>query len=114
MKITNGSFIKMVRGDSESLTVEMQDVNGNIKPFMSGDSLTFTMRHSIKSEVDIKKTVTEFNEDGTATFLFYPEDTKELEENCYVYDIQLTFSTGAIVTIIPEGMFTLMPEVSYE
>ncbi|MCD8124274.1 MAG: hypothetical protein LUE23_04445 [Lachnospiraceae bacterium] len=47
----------------------------------------------------------------TMELVIDPEDTKDLAFGRYVYDIQLTKSTGEVDTFIPKGTLKLTEEV---
>ena len=112
--IINGTNLSMIRGDSESIVLTLQE--GEEKSsFLEGDTLYLTVKERVISEEKtFQKVVTEFNEDGTATIEILPEDTKDVEFKTYVYDIQLTRKDGAVTTIIPPSDFTIKGEVTYE
>ena len=113
IKIRN---ITMVRGDSESITVKCFTESGGTKtasPFTTGDTVTFTVRKDPKSTILLQKAITEFDENGYAVILLYPEDTSGMDFGKYVYDIQLTRSDDSVTTIVPISSFILAEEVTY-
>lgn len=113
MKI-EGTNLSMVRGDTEVIQVKCKDQNGNDVPFVTGDTLYFTVKVSAKTEDKmLQKVITEF-ENGIALIPINPEDTKSLAIKDYVYDIQLNRANGDVKTIIKKSIFTLEEEVTYE
>ncbi len=113
MRIT-GTSISMIRGDSESIVVSCRDINGNPVPFEPGDTVYFTVKETVNTDVKLlQKQVTEF-ENGKAIIEILPEDTKHLRFQSYVYDIQLTKAGGVVTTIIPPSKFRVEGEVTYE
>ena len=109
-----GTDIYMIRGDNESLTISMEDAQGNAIPFEEGDTVYMTVKKSTATQEKVmQKTATEFV-DGKATFEIEPEDTKELSPYKYVYDIQLTKAEGEVRTLIKPSAFVVEPEVTYE
>lgn len=105
--------IEMVRGDSETLNVRIEDSNGLV-PFVTGDTVYFTVKKDIQLlEKDLQVTVTTFN-NGQAEVNIKPQDTKTMEPGRYIYDVQVTFSSGEVKTIIPEATFVVRGEVTHE
>lgn len=105
----NGLSLEMTRGDTESITVTCEG-----HPFEQGDIIEMTVRKRASSEDRaLYKRVEEFNEDGSATIPINPEDTEEMSFGAYMYDIQLTFADGTVVTIIKPNSFVLLEEVTY-
>lgn len=108
----NGTNLSMMRGDSDSLTVNCMD--GDIpRPFEDGDIVGFTVRYGYDTQPPIiEKTATTFR-DGAAVFDFAPEETQELQPGKYIYDIQLTESNGRVTTIIEPSNFELRGDVTH-
>lgn len=103
----NGTKLAMVRGDSESITVQCTP------SFVIGDIITFTVRKTVTDPIVIQKTVSTFDNEGKALIIISPGDTESLDFDDYVYDIQLTSHTGAIMTIIEPSRFRIKEEVTY-
>lgn len=113
MKIT-GTDLSMIRGDTESITVELQDKDGNPMPLEDGDTIYFTVKTSVNNEEKIlQKVITEFT-NGKAPIVIEPEDTKSLDFVRYVYDIQLTRANGEVRTLVGPSTFAIGGEVTYE
>lgn len=109
----NGKNIRLVRGDSDSITVQLSEGN-EAKPLVVGDRVYFTVKKSpYESAKVLQKTITEFV-DGKAIIPITHDDTKDMEFKSYVYDIQITFADGTVKTIVPPSQFEIMPEVTYE
>lgn len=109
MRIGIDNNIKMIRGDSEAITVSCEQ-----QPFETGDKVTFTVRKSRKDTTKhIRKDVTEFVE-GKALITIDPQDTDNLEFGDYIYDIQITRADGTVKTIVRPAVFTVELEVSYD
>ena len=98
--------ITMTRGDSESITVRCSE------PFVSGDTVYFTVREDAESPVSLQKVITEFP-DGEAVIGIYPQDTESMDFGEYVYDIQVTRADGTVTTLIVPSKFKLNEEVTY-
>lgn len=102
----SGTKLAMVRGDSESITVQCSP------SFEEGDVVTFTMRKDIEEPIALQKVVSEFDS-GKAYIIFRPADTSGLDFDDYVYDIQLTKADGTVTTIIEPSVFKIKEEVTY-
>lgn len=113
MKV-NGRNISMTRGDNEVIKVSLTDKDGAHVPLVSGDTVHFTVKTDTLTNTKlIQKIITEFI-DGDAYISIEPRDTKLLDYNSYVYDVQLTKANGNVVTVVPPARFTVLEEVTYE
>ncbi|MDF2841757.1 MAG: ArtI [Herbinix sp.] len=113
MKIV-GTNMHMSRGDSESIAVMFRDSDGNHIPLVTGDTIYFTVKKSIlDTEKKLQKIITTFI-DGKAIVQIDPIDTKNLPYGKYVYDVQLTKSSGNVTTLITPSDFVICGEVTYE
>ena len=102
----NGTKLAMVRGDSESITVQCS------VPFASGDAVYFTVRQTVEDPIVLQKIITEFDT-GKAIIVINPSDTEPLDFDDYVYDIQLTRADGTVTTLIEPDRFRIKEEVTY-
>ncbi len=103
----DGTNLKMFRGDTECISIDMKDEEGVPVPLVGGDTVYFTIKKSVhREEIVLQKIITDFN-DGAAIIPFAHEDTKEIAPRIYVYDIQLTRADGTVKTIIPPSDFTI-------
>jgi len=103
-----GTNLAMTRGDSESITVICTS-----DPFVSGDTVTMTLRPEVDEAIALQKVVTEFN-DGAAVIGIAPADTANLTMDMdYVYDIQVTRANGTVTTLVKPSRFTIEEEVTY-
>ena len=113
MKIS-GSDISMVRGDSETIVVSVNNEDGSLRPLEEGDTIYFTVKKDAHTkEKALQKVITDFV-DGTALIKIEPEDTRNLMYRPYVYDIQLTEADGTVTTIIKKSTFRVSEEVNHE
>ena len=107
-KIT-GSDITLTRGDSLVLNLQLTK---NGEPYVpeQGSEIRFAMKKrytDADEDVVLLKTIPI----DTLILEIEPEDTKELTMNkAYVYDIQLTDSSGRVDTFL-SGKFTVGEEV---
>lgn len=105
----NGTTIKMTRGDTLLVQIEMEDSEGNAYTPQEGDEIRFAMKQKYTDEQTlIHKTIPT----DTLTLKLDPEDTKSLTAPAsYVYDIQLTTAEGIVDTFIAKAKLTLTEEV---
>ena len=101
----NGTEMRMLRGDTEVVTVSCETDEGERRPFVDGDKITFTVGTSLGRTL-VAKTVTQF-QDGAAVVALAHEDTNGLPPGEYRYDVQLTAADGTVKTIIPPSRFVL-------
>lgn len=113
MKV-NGTDLQVIRGDTEAINVNVRDASGVSVPFVTGDTVYFTVKKSVYDTAKLfQKVVTTFTE-GSAHIEIAPEDTKLLNPGRYVYDIQLTKVDGSVKTIVPPSKFEIAGEVTHE
>lgn len=104
----NKSEISITRGDTAKLNISVVNSNGDAYQLSSSDKLTLTVKKTFLSDkAVISKTVV-----GASTIKLNPSDTAGLAFGEYVYDVQLTNSSGDVYTIIPPSLFEVMPEVT--
>lgn len=103
-----GTTITLTRGDTFAADIGISQPNGDPYIPSEGDSVRFAMKRSTKDdEVLILKEIPV----ETMRLILDPEDTKDLEFGNYVYDIQLTKSTGEVDTFITKSTLVLTEEV---
>lgn len=114
MKII-GNSIFMTRGDSETITVSLQDSAGVDVPLTAGDTIYFTVKPDTQTDEKIlQKVVTSFT-DGKAIIAIVPSDTKHLPAPIeLMYDVQLSKADGSVITIVKPSKFVVEGEVTYE
>lgn len=101
--------ITMTRGDDVSFSVTLYS-DGTLYTMNAQDVLKFTVRQKLKRGTEtplIQKTYT-----GTSTISLADTDTSDLAYGQYVYDVEVTLSTGAVHTVIEPHKFVLDGEVS--
>ena len=114
MKIV-GRDIYLIRGDSASLLIRLQEKNGAPHPLAEGDTIYFTVKQTATDmEKVLQKVIKEFTEEGVAEINFLPTDTKNLDFGQYKYDIQWNRVDGSVQTLVPVSKFWLMEEITYE
>lgn len=109
----DNTAITMIRGDTEELIFSLQDEEGNLVPLTPGYTVYFTVKKSTKMlPIVFQIIVTEFTDEGEAIIRIEHEDTKDLPEGEYVYDIQVTMNNGTVKTVIPPSLFVLLGDVT--
>lgn len=104
----NDKTITLTRGDSLAIKLDIFDSEGNAYTPSSGDVIRFAMKKSYSdSECLISKVIP----NDTMMLSLAPSDTKELPFGSYVYDIELTYESGAVDTFIDRATFRLTEEV---
>lgn len=103
-----GTSITLTRGDSFAADIGIIQPDGAPYIPSEGDQIRFAMKRNVKDEevLILREIPIE-----TMRLVLTPEDTKELEFGSYVYDIQLTKSTGEVDTFITKSTLTLTEEV---
>ena len=110
--IRNGTELSMVRGDTEEILVGMKEKDGEAIAFIDGDTVYFTIKTSIYTDVkSLQKVVTTFD-DGKALILIDANDTKSKEYGLYRYDIQLSRANGKVTTLVEDSPFIIKGEVT--
>lgn len=103
-----GTSITLTRGDSFAADIGIVQPDGEPYVPSEGDRIRFAMKRNVKDEEVL--ILREIPID-TLRLVLNPEDTKDLEFGSYVYDIQLTKSTGEVDTFITKSTLTLTEEV---
>ena len=105
----------ITRGDSYSLTVIIKDQDGNVLELEQEDTVYFTVKKSTEtSTIALQKIITSFTEEGYCNIEIEPQDTKEFRYGNYVYDIQVSYANGNVLTIIKPSRLIIGEEVTYD
>lgn len=86
--------IKMTKGDSASLRIDLKKADGSSYVMQEGDKLTMTVRKVIGSSV-LMQIVSEDN-----VIYISPSDSKKLPVGSCVYDIELKTASHDVFTVI--------------
>ena len=98
--------IEMVKRDTGPIAVRPK-VKGTEEYLLTdGATLYFTLRKIQDGSILLRKEATEF-EDGIGIITLESEDTQNLEEGTYIYDLVMIRSDGTRDTLIPEGRDSL-------
>lgn len=107
--------IVMTRGDTFQSLI---NIYVNSKPYtpVNGDTVRFAMKHKAmtagnKQYVDQEPILTKTIPISTMILTIDPADTKALDFDEYVYDLQITFADGRVSTFVENEKITITPEV---
>ena len=113
----NGNEISLTRGDTLCLQVRaIRKGTGEEYTPVEGDKLRFALKHSDMvagrtAFKDLNPLIVKDIPISTMQLKLDPIDTKNLKFGTYTYDIELTFASGEVDTIIPYSKFNILPEV---
>jgi hypothetical protein len=100
----------MTRGDTFSVTLNLKDGDGNDVVRVPGDIVYFTVKKSTSTADIVTQKTLQYNE---SQLTINPDDTKEIDPGNYLYDIQLTKSTGEVYTLVKPSAFTVRADVTW-
>lgn len=108
--IEKGNKIKMVQGDTGCIRLKINNYH-----LSEGDEVIFGLALKPISQVIeqsndllIRKTVTDFDEDGCAHIFIEGEDTLDLKPGVYLYEIQVNTKDGRIDTVVNATKLTIL------
>lgn len=105
----NGTTIKMTRGDTLRITLDLKDESGNEYTPADGDSIRFAMKRTYSESTPL---IVKEIPNSTLELVLDPEDTKNLTQpSSYVYDIEITYANGDVDTFIDKAKLQLTEEV---
>lgn len=104
----SGTTITLTRGDTLLAQILITDSEDNPYIPVEGDSVRFAMKSDYS---DVNPLIEKDIPIDTLKLVLEPEDTKKLPFGTYVYDIQLTKSTGEVDTFITKSKLKLTEEV---
>lgn len=110
-----GTTIRITRGDSGTLQVDLKRGNNTYTP-VNGDVIRFylgykRMNAGRTAYVNAGAIITKTVDINNMLLQFDPADTKNLEFGTYVYDMEMTFADGTVDTFIEGKDFIIAPEV---
>lgn len=109
LDIDSNNNIKLTRGDSASIGVDLKNPDGSAYVLQSGDVLMFTVKYNcITEDIIIQKDIS-----LNAMINILPSDTNNLLYGNYYYDVQLTKANGEVNTVIPPRDFIIDKEVTF-
>lgn len=98
LKVTKNGRIYLTKGDSATINLDIQTAEGKVFTPNGGDKILFTVRNGYK-----KKDCAEYEfqlEIQNGILKIKPEHTDNMEYGRYVYDVQVSFSSGDIDTVL--------------
>ncbi len=123
VKVTDNK-IAMTRGDTLKVRVSPYtvtlDEHGEVinkTPYtpVAGDTLRFAVKHTTmrggKQYKDENPLILKNIPYNTCILQLDPSDTKNLDFDTYVYDVEITYADGTVYTFIDTEEFKLTPEV---
>lgn len=107
--ISQNGEIKLTRGDSAEVKIDVSYENGEKYVVKQGDKLVLTVKKktSDKNALIVKT----FRQSGTIKF--EPKDTKGFTFGVYKYDVELTTESGDVYTVVAPNDFHICEEVTY-
>lgn len=96
----------MIKRDTGPISVRPVVKNTGEYFLTEGATLYFTLRKLQDRSIIMQKSTTEF-EDGIGSIMIETEDTENLEEGTYIYDLVMIRADGTRDTLIPEGRDSL-------
>ncbi len=104
----SGTTITLTRGDTFVAYISITDSNGEEYTPVEGDSIRFAMKSKYS---DLNPLLVKDIPIDSLKLELEPDDTKNLPFGKYVYDIQLTKSTGEVDTFITKAIIKITEEV---
>lgn len=104
----SGTTITLTRGDTFEADISITNSDGTVYEPVDGDSIRFAMKAQYS---DPKPLLVKDIPIDTMKLILDPEDTADFAFGKYVYDIQLTKSTGEVDTFITKAIIRLTEEV---
>ena len=98
--------IEMVKRDTGPIAVKPIVKDTGEYFLTEGATLYFTLRKLQDRSIIIQKSATEF-EDGVGEITLESEDTENLDEGTYIYDLVMVRPDGTRDTLLPEGRDSL-------
>lgn len=94
---TSSNNIKLTRGDTAKIKVDIETIDGDIYEPKEGDRVVFTVKRypTDKQPIFVKDIPI-----NTLILVLNSEDTKNMEFGTYRFDVQLIFGNGEVDTFI--------------
>lgn len=105
--------ITLYRGNSANYIIKPVYDSGEDVTLQEGDKILFVVRSSpdSRARVYLSKTLTmaDYDEEGQLILSFAPQDTVNMQEYTYYYDLSVGFADGTFYTFIPFSKFVILP-----
>ena len=111
----SGTSITLTRGDTLKVKIDIMKDDTLYVP-QPGDSVRFALKHPAMNSKktaykELEPLIIKNIPTDTMLLTLNPEDTKNLDFDVYVYDIEITFADGTVDTFITQAIFKITPEV---
>lgn len=101
--VMENNVIKLTRGDTAKLTVDIANDEGEVYVVAESDTLILSMKKKLSdTEPCLRKEIK-----GDNSFHIEPNDTKHLPFGLYVYDVRLITAKGETYTVIEKSTFKI-------
>jgi len=114
----NGSTIKMTRGDTLIVQLDIWEDASHTTPYEPDpeDVIRFAVKHPAMKAgrtdyMDAAPVLSKVIPNDSLILQINPADTKTLDFGEYVYDVQITMANGVVDTFITPSPFIIAPEV---
>ena len=104
--------ISITRGDFAILSIGVKDAEGNKIPC---DGVNAAIKIQVREPPGNGTTVlfdgdVQYTDSGDAVWVIHPDDTRNVEAEEFVYDVQIQMGDDIVITFIPLSDFILMAE----
>ena len=103
----DGTNIRLKRGDSARIRINMNDENGDPYPREADDVIKIQVRKKIGDGDIVIEGDISFDDDGIL-WEIKPEDTFELTNGVYYWDCEIERGNGDVFTFIPYSKFAII------
>ncbi len=100
--------VTMTRGDTVNIKVSLSDGYGGEYVPDENDEIRFALKKTYDDNYPLIYKVVPHD---TMILKINPEDTKDLDFGTYVYDLQITFANGDVLTFVTKAQFRIEEEV---
>lgn len=107
MLIIENNVIKITRGDTLTLTVNITKKGGGAYTPADGDSIRFAMSVGYKGQKGYRPVLSKEIPTDSLTITLTSDETQSLTEQKYNYDVQITHADGFVDTFISSTMVML-------
>jgi hypothetical protein len=98
--------IEMIKRDTGPISVRPKIKDTGEYLLTEGTTLYFTLRKLQDKSIVMQKSTTSF-EEGIGSIVLESNDTKDLDEGTYIYDLVMVRQDGTRDTLLPEGRDSL-------
>lgn len=103
--------VEIVRGTTNTLQITVMDALGAPYNLGAGERIMFGLKKDPKDKVAFFQKTAEIVDQGLFKVILVPEDTENLSEDMYYYDVGLQ-SGNDFFNIIPYNPFVVIPNIT--